>query len=263
MNSSLAPRRHSSPRRATLPARRTLNRLRERVLDKVCQRTLARRGYAWLGDALASAKPLCSHTTAPYRSTAMATGSEDPEGAMLLGTGSSLAAQLEAIDSAFVKDILVRRAACAIALLHRDGGYLGYARAEHMDVMGNEVGFAELECDACDCLDIATAQTRDWLLFTVSVAPHYEQRSNDLAAILFRAMRPLPEAPTEVLRRTVDSLAGLEHPWCRFLGRNIKALRTAVLAIRIRYAWKAAPTSSVHALSSRPNHALLRYLDLR
>jgi hypothetical protein len=62
---------------------------------------------------------------------------------------------------------------------------------------------------------------------------------------------------------TADNLAALEHPWCRFLGRNIKAMRTAVLAIRIRYAWKAAPSSPVHALSSSPNHALLRYLDLR
>ena len=81
-------------------------RLRERMLDKVWRRTLARRGYAWLGDALANAKPLCPHTSTPYRSTATAMGSEDPEGAMLLGTGSSLAAQLEAIDSQFVKDIL-------------------------------------------------------------------------------------------------------------------------------------------------------------
>jgi hypothetical protein len=263
MTSSLAPRRQQSPRRITLPARNKLKRLRERMLDKVWRRTLARRGYAWLGDALASAHPLCPHTSAPYRSSATPMGSEDPEGAVLLGTGSSLAAQLEAIGSQFVKDILVRRAACAMAELHRDGGYLGYARAEHMEIMGNEVGFAELECDACECLDIATAQTRDWLLFTVSVAPHYEERSNDLAAILFRAMRVLPEAPTDMLRQTADNLAALEHPWCRFLGRNVKAMRTAVLAIRIRYAWKSAPTSSIHALSSRPNHALLRYLDLR
>ncbi|MET3654328.1 hypothetical protein [Dyella japonica] len=263
MNTSLAPRRKPLIRRVTRPARNTLKRIRERILDKVWRRSMTRRGHAWLGDALAAAAPLCPHASVPYRSTTAAMGSDDPEGAMLMGTGSNLAAQLDAIDSHFVKDILVRRAACAMASLHHDGGYLGYARAEHMEVMGNEVGFAELDCDACDALDIATAQTRDWWLFTASVAPHYEERANDLAAILFRAMRALPEASTEALRQTADSLVALEHPWCRYLGRNVRAMHTAVLAIRVRHAWKVAPPSSVHALSARPNHALLRYLDLR
>ncbi|GAB2792167.1 hypothetical protein [Dyella kyungheensis] len=263
MTSSLALRRKPLIRRATLPASRTLKRIRERMLDKVWRRAMTRRGHAWLGDALAAATPLCPHASAPYRSMAAAVGSEDPEGAMLLGTGHSLAVQLDAIDSHFVKDILVRRAACAMAALHHDGGYLGYARAEHMEVMGNEVGFAELDCAACDALDVATAQTRDWLLFTASVALHYEERANDLAAILFRAMRALPEATSEALRQTTDSLAALEHTWCRFLGRNVRAMHTAVLAIRTRDAWRASPAASVQALSSRPNHALLRYLDLR
>lgn len=262
MTSSLSPRRKPLNRRATLPASSALKRIRERVLDKMWRQSMRRRGHAWLGDALLAGAPLCPHACAPYRSTATAIASEDAEGAMLLGTGSSLAAQLDAIDSHFVKDILVRRAASAMASLHHDGGFLGYARAEHMEVTGNEVAFAELECGACDALDIATAQTRDWLLFTASVATHYEDRPNDLAAILFRAMRTLPEATADTLRQTADSIAVLEHAWCRFLGRDIRAMHTAVLAIRTCYAWKCVP-ASMPTPTARPNHALLRYLDLR
>ena len=261
MNSFFAQRRVPLTRRTAAP-KSTRTSLRQRILDKVWRRAMARRGYAWLSDSLAGATPLCSHTPMPDRANRDAWGSEDREGAMLIGTGNSLAAQLDAIDSNFVKDILVRRASCAMAQLHQAGGYLGFARAEHMEVMGNDVGFVELDCDACDSLTIPTAQTRDWLLFTASVAPHYEERPNDLAAILFRAMRTLPHASAEELRQAADSLVALEHPWCRLLGQHMKAMRTAVLAIRIRYAWQAAPASSIHALPTRPSQSLLRYLDL-
>lgn len=261
MNSLFAQRHMPLIRRTAAPKSARIS-LRQRILDKVWRRAMTRRGYAWLSDSLSCAAPLCSHTPLPDRSRgANAWDSEDREGAMLMGTGNSLAAQLDAIDSNFVKDILVRRASCAMAQLHQMGGYLGFARAEHMEVRGNDVGFVELDCDECDSLSIPTAQTRDWLLFTASVAPHYDDRPNDLAAILFRAMRVLPHASCEELRRTADSLAALEHPWCRLLGPHMKAMRTAVLAIRIRYAWQAAPASSIHALPTRPSQTLLRYLN--
>jgi hypothetical protein len=193
-----------------------------------------------------------------------AVASEGLEGTMLVGAGNSLAAQLRAIGSSFVKDILIRRAACAMAQIHQAGGYLGYARAEHMEVMGNDVDFADFECAACDSLDVASAQTRDWLLFTSSVASHYDTRPHDLAAILFRATRALPTSSAEALRHTVNSLAVVEHAWCRLFGRHLRAMRTAVLALRTGFAWQKSPECVRQLPVNTSNHrALARFLDLR
>lgn len=222
------------------------------------RRTVTRRGLPWLSDALIpvpSSSPDCEHT---------AVNAVVADDVVLLSTGSSLAEQLQAIGSSFVKDILVRRAACAMAQLHQAGGYLGHARAEDIDVMGNEIGFSERECEACDDLDVAAAQTRDWLLFVSSVAPHYEKRVGDLAAILFRPMRQLAKPSADALRRTIDALGPLEHAWYRLLGTRLRAMRTALLALHRGLAWQAVPAPS-HAIAqaSASHHALLRYLDVK
>lgn len=256
MKSSLVLKRVLPKAHRLLVAPGSRRSLRERVVIRAWKRAAARRGMAWLGDVLSPCAAL-----AP---TARAIGSEDREGAMLLGTGASLATQLEGIDSSFVKDMLVRRAACAMAQLHRQHGYLGHARAEHMEITGNEVAFAELECEACDALKLVTAQVRDWMSFTSSIAMHYETRPNDLAAILLRALRSLPPPLLSELGGTVDQLAVLEHPWWRWCGPRIRAMRTAVLTIRTGFAWLAAPPESIRALplARRSQHALLRHLEL-
>lgn len=257
MKSSLVLKRvRPKARQFSTPTPGSRHSLRERVVLRAWKRAAARRGMAWLGDVLSP----CA-ATAPQP---CAVGSEDREGAMLLGTGACLAEQLEGIDSGFVKDMLVRRAACAMAQLHRDGGYLGHARAEHMEIMGNDVGFADLACEACDTLPLTTAQARDWMCFTSSVASHFEVRPNDLAAILFRAMRTLSPTLLAELRGTVDQLAVLEHPWWRWCGPRIRAMRIAVLAIRTGFAWLSAPPKTIHALplGRRAQHALLRHREL-
>ncbi|WP_157956625.1 hypothetical protein [Dyella sp. C11] len=258
MKSFLALRRKPTARRTVKSTRKPGTSLRSRLLARLWKQAAARRGASWLSDILLPAPRAGVPAPRPV------TANGDGDSASLLGTGTSLAAQLDAIDSPFVQDILVRRAACAMAQLHRAGGYLGHASAEHIEIMGNDVGFADIECTDCDDMSLSAAQTRDWLLFTASVALHYEQRPNDLAAVLFRSTRALSPSMQEHLRCTADELAWMERRWHRLFGRRIKAGRTAVLALRTGFAWQATPASSVHSFAAAASRqrALLRYLDL-
>jgi len=249
----LEERNHRSSQR-TLPGR-----WRERLILGAWRRAMARRGLSWLDDTLPPAQARAAYTL-PDAAASLRTQAED---VVMLGTGNSLAAQLDAIGSDFVKDILVRRAACAMAQLHESGGYVGHARADDIDVMGNEIGFCERECEACERLGITQAQTHDWLLFASSVAPHYDKRAGDLAAILFRPMHLLAKPSSEQLLATIEALRPLEHAWYRLCGRRIRAMRTALLALRSGLAWQGVPAPPVHALGSRgtSQYAILRYLD--
>jgi hypothetical protein len=229
---------------------------REHVMLSAWRHAMSRRGLCWLHDTL----PLSTFARRDYATSLQVPPLDD---SVVLGSGSSLAAQLDAIGSRFVKDILVRRAACAMAELHEAGGFVGHARADDIDLMGNHIGFSEHECHACDDLDIAQAQTRDWILFASSVAPHYETRAGDLAAILFRPMRQLPKLSRQLLLSTVAIMGPLEHIGYRLLGRRIRAMRTALLALRSGLAWQGVPAPRVHDVGSpgASRYALLHYLD--
>lgn len=209
-------------------------RFPDRIVTWAWLRVSSRRGVAWLGDVLSACNP--ARPSAPSQEA-------EEDAALFAGKGHPLAEQLDAIGNGFVKDILVRRAACAMAQLHHRGGYLGYAHARYMQVTGVDVCFAQLDGDLFDAWEVTTAQARDWLLFTTSVASHYRDRIDDLAGILHRAMRLLEPGTVATLRQALERLAFIDHRWANLLGPRVQLLRLSVHAIRQCLSEPSRPSS--------------------
>jgi hypothetical protein len=188
-------------------------------------RASSRAGLAWLNDLLPTRTSAARMLGPVWDRTCEST-------ALFAGSGMRLSALLDDVDSTFVQDILVRRAASAMAQLHRQGGYLGYARADHIEVLGNEVCFAQADDEEFEAMNTLSLQVRDWLQFTASVAHHYRERVDDLTTILYRTLPMLGSVTRDALRLALDRLAFLESPWLDVLGWRMRALRVSVQAMR-------------------------------
>lgn len=159
---------------------------------------------------------------------------------LLSDLGPTLSSCLKQTGGTREVDDLVHRSVKALVDVHRRGAYLGQAVARNIVMTGSGVGFIDFEEDPLEVMSLTEAQARDWLLFSSSVARHYEGREDALTAMFGRA---LPEVGNDVAMM-VDRAAwrlGFLEKLTGVLGHRARALGVAVSSLRnSRLPWYAA-----------------------
>ena len=148
---------------------------------------------------------------------------------VLEDNGSSFNTCLRQADAAG-RDVLVAAAMQAIAAAHAKGAYFGQPLPRNLTWDGAKVGFIDFEEDPLEVMDLAQAQARDWLMFGYGVAKYYEDRPQQLQALMAQAMDGV-EAPVIAHAHAVSGrLQGLARASLK-MGRSARALAHAILVV--------------------------------
>ena len=145
---------------------------------------------------------------------------------VLSDNGNSLAQSLREADDAG-RDHLVRLALQAIAQAHAGGAYFGQPVPRNMTWDGERIGFIDFEEDPLEVMDLAQAQSRDWLMFGYGVAKYYDSRSVVLEGLIREAMAHEQEA---VQLQTHEAAARLRR-FAKLAARLGSSARTFAQAI--------------------------------
>ncbi len=148
---------------------------------------------------------------------------------VLEDNGSSFNTCLRQADDAG-RDRLVAAAMDAIAQAHQRGAYFGQPLPRNLTWDGEKVGFIDFEEDPLEVMDLAQAQARDWLMFGYGVAKYYEQRPQQLQAMMAAAM-DTAQAP---VREHAHALTGRLQRLARAsmkMGRSARALAHAIIIV--------------------------------
>lgn len=134
-----------------------------------------------------------------------------------------------------------KRAAQAVADVHRLGSYLGQPQARNITVDARgDIGFLDFEEDPGAIMGLANAQVRDWLLFMAGTAHHLPQDGVELGHCLRPVLDQAAPKVVDGVRKTarrLGFLAVLAHlPDRRTagLGKAVQALRQATMAMEQR-----------------------------
>lgn len=153
------------------------------------------------------------------------------EGLLLLSDlGDTLAKQIRGADPEQAAHLLAR-ASEALVQVHRNAQYLGQPVSRNilLDPAGR-IGFIDFEEDPGAVMDLADAQTRDWLLFASGTARHAGLPPDRYAALIAPALRSQSPRLRDSLGDAVERLGFLRL--ARYLGARAAGLHQALAGLQ-------------------------------